>query len=62
MSVIHICRHCRKAVGTVGPFEDIITCGDYFLCLPCHRKEKEWDVFFEAVFNFKVPLGNDGNK
>lgn len=48
--IVHICRHCRKAKATVGPYEDIIDNSSYYLCYPCYDKQEvEWLQLMDVV-------------
>lgn len=55
--LVHICRQCRKAKGTRGPYEDIIDCSTYFLCFPCEdRQNVEWLHLLDNVINEEDPF------
>jgi hypothetical protein len=48
--ITHICRMCRKAKGTRGPYEDIIDGSTYFLCFPCYdEQEVRWLELMDVV-------------
>ena len=61
MTIVHICHHCRKAVGTVGPYEDIVTCGEYFICHNCYVKQEDTWERIKAACEWEAELPVDGD-